>query len=198
MGVSTSRINEIYDAVKLSYNSPYDYFKYCGKTKRQYDGEKSKYYSSLLKIQAKFNTEERVSSHFAYQFLIGNPFIITCSEDAALRVTAEYEKRAVALNEYFREDIRVLSSKFKGKEGFKKLVTETEFNAPLFSLLLGAKIHFSTFAYIDSVCLCSNKWKSKVWKESSKRVLLTEQFMRITNETKLTCRDIIITELDIR
>lgn len=196
--VSTSRILEIYHAVRLSYKSKYDYFKYNGKLGRSFDGENNKHYSTLLKLQKRFTTEDSLRKHFAFNFLSGDTWLASIADQRSLCVTAEFEKRDAALDIYFKEDIEKLKEKYTGKEGFKKLVTETEFNAPLFSLMLGGHIHFSTFAYINSITNSSDKWKSKIWKTYKNKIELTIKFMQINNDTKLKITNILIEGLDLR
>jgi hypothetical protein len=189
--VPTSRILELYYAVRLAYKGNYDFFKYNGKLGKAYDGENSQYYSTLLRIQKNFNTEERVCQHFAFNSVGGDKWLPSIADQRSLCVTQEFEKRSNSLDTYFRQDVEKIALKYPGKEGLKKFITEKEFNAPMFSMMLGGHIHFSTFAYIDSVTNASSHWKSKVWKTTAKRVLLTEKFMRIDLDKKLEIKKII-------
>lgn len=183
--VSTSRILEIYHAVRLTYKSKrYSYFKYNGKIGKAYDGESSKHYSAILRVQKRFDSEERVAAHFAFNFLSENLWITGIAEERALRITSEFEKRTASIDVYFRQDLETLKDKYSGATGFKKLVSETEFNAPLFSLLLGGKIHFTTFIFLNCVGNYSSHWKGRVWKSYEHKISVTEQFMRIDIETK--------------
>jgi hypothetical protein len=197
MAVSTSRILELYHAVRLAYKSNYDFVKYNGKLGKSFDGESSPYYSTLLKIQKRFDTEERVVRHLALAFVGGEPWITTIASDATLRATSEYEKRTNALDNFFRSDVQELSNRYAGIEGFKKLVQETEWNAPLFDMMMGGRISFDTFVLIDTTCNASKNWKSKVWKAQEKRIWLTETLLNVPRDTKLKVKQIIIEGLDI-
>ena len=198
MAVPTSRILELYHAVRLAHKSDkYNFFKYNGKLGKSFDGESSPHYSTLLKIQKRFDTEDRIIRHLALAFVGGDPWITEIASDTTLRTTAEYEKRINAIDNFFRYDIRVLAEKYTGVDGFKKLVCETEWNAPLFDMMMGGRISFDTFVLIDTTCNASKNWKSKVWKAQEKRITLTESLLRVPDETKYKCKAIIMEGLDI-
>ena len=183
--VSCSRILELYYAIRMAFNQNYDFFKYRGKTGRQYDGENSQHAHLLKRLQNKFPTEEELTKHFAFNVLYNNPWITKIASEECLRITAEYQRMSTNIPESLSDVFSGTLKTYSDTKGFKKLITETEFGAPLFNLLLGGKIHFSVFAWINSVTNCSNKWKSYAWLAAKKNYTLTEKIMNISKEDKL-------------
>lgn len=184
--VPVSRILELYYSIKLAYTSNYDFFKYRGKLKNKYDGERSKFYPQLLKIQKKFQTEEEVCLHIS-NLISQDVYISFGARDEYVNKTLEQLIYLNSLDQYFVVDILNL---FQENGGFKQLqdyVIESEghMNAPILDAFIGGKIDILLFALLDSVMEFSSRWKSPVWKLYKKKALLQSQFFAIKNAHKL-------------
>lgn len=187
--VSTSRILELYYAVRLTFKGNYDFFKYQGKLGKAYDGESSRYYSALLRIQKKFNTEARIIKHFAICNIERDCWLTDCSDERNMYATSEYEKQERNLSEDFRRALDEIEKNYNGVTGLKRFIKETEFNAPMLSMLLGGKINISTFLFIDIVTEASSHWDSRIWKHYKLRVEKVKILLSISNIDKIEIKN---------
>lgn len=188
--VPTSRILEIYHAVKFTYSSSYDYFKYRGKLKNKYDGEHSRYYPQLLKIQKNFKTEEEVSLHFS-NMVCNDVFITLSAQDNHINSTKQIIVYMLHLESKFRDDIKELFDESVGFEALTLLVKESIMNAPILDMFISGKIDFVLFNLLDSVMEFTRTWRSPVWKLYEKKLMLQGRFLYINNSHKLRCAKIL-------
>lgn len=188
--VPTSRILEIYYAVKFTYSSSYDFFKYRGKLKNKYDGEHSRYYPQLLKLQKHFKTEEDIALHFS-NMVCNDVFIALCAQDAHVNSTKQILGYMSNLESKFQDDIKQLFDENSGFNGLTLLVKEATMNAPILDMFISGQIDFVFFNLLDSIMEFTKTWRSPVWKLYEKKLLLQGKFLVIKDSHKLRCAKIL-------
>jgi len=175
---------KLYHAIKLHFQTDYDYFKYNGKTNASF--------SSFARQKGHFFFGQLAKHKDPVHLLVSNfisdsppKWIGDCTNDHALEVYANYKKRHNSLLYLVKSELNAFDDKHTFKKGF---VVPKDDSFPLF-LLEYKRGHISpeTFALTNKVLPFISIWSKSIndtiiWPEIEKTILKYTPFINCNHQ----------------
>jgi hypothetical protein len=173
-----------YIAIKMHFNSDYDYVKYNGKTRINLNSFLKRNDKFFFRKLAKKYTKEELVEFFVASFVSDSKtWIRNMTSDSTESAYGEWKKTQESLSYLFEEDIRELQEKYTD---FNSLFDLKDGHPPVLKLLLQKKIRLETAVILDSLVgftsVIDKKLSDIIWKEHSQLIKKYRSFLKIDRD----------------